>query len=476
MSATPGYRPIGFNTGFIFASQTIGSILRAIYAAILARKLGPEFFGLMNYGLGWYATFLAVANLQLESYMSRQIALNRASASAVLSNAMTLRIFSTIAALIVAVVLAASPGHGRLLSTVLVIYAIAMAGRSAAMWCSSAFISQESASQVFKVEVTFRFVEVVLGIAALLMGYGLIEIAAIHALSWWAQAIVQFLMVRSHLQAVHFRPDRREQLAVFRTVLPVAAASIAAAWLMQGPFVLFKAKALVASDLGVVALVLQIYVLVVGIPVALGRAALPALSRTVARTDSKDALFLGLVLRAAIAGTTALIIGAATAGAWAVPLIFGEAYRSAGLHLPYGMMLVLPFGVGTIANQILIAHDKTWQAMVSAALGATAMTLFAVTLMPVGGAAAVYFLCIFAGTSVWAIAALAVLSRRVTVKWRQCLVMPAIASAASLGVYYLLVSAIGAWGSLVVSLLVLLAGQWIFNIVERHELAQLSPR
>ena len=125
----------------------------------------------MNYGLGWYAAFLAVANLQLESYMSREIALGPAKHPRCLSRAMTLRIFSTILVFAVAVGL----GHHRLandslLTRVLLIYAVAMAGRSAAMWCSSAFISRESARPVFKVEVVFRVVEVLVGISALCAG------------------------------------------------------------------------------------------------------------------------------------------------------------------------------------------------------------------------------------------------------------------------------------------------------------------
>ena len=468
-----GHRAIGSNTGFIFASQTIGSILRALYAVLLARTLGPELFGLLNYGLGWYAAFLAIANLQLESYMSREIALAPAKVSEVLSKAMTLRIFSTTLIFVVAVASVIASGEDSLLTNVLLIYAVAMAGRSAAMWCTSAFISRETTRPAFKVEVVFRVAEVLFGISVLLMGFGLSEIALIHALSWWGQAIYGYLLVRRHLSVVRFRPHLREQIALFRTVLPVAVASIGASWLMQGPFVLFKDKASVASDLGIVALVLQTYVLVSGIPLALSRTALPALSRTVARSDDKDALFLGLVLRAAFPGSTALILGAATAGTWVVPLIFGDSYRAAGLHLAYGMILVLPFGVANIANQILVAHDRTWRAMSSAVVGAASMTVL-VLFMPAGGAIDKYFLCIFAGISVWSIVALALLSRSVTVNWTQCLVKPMLASGLSIALYYLLVGAIGSWGSLFAAMLVLLAAQWIFDIVEREERATLS--
>ena len=464
-----GYRPIGTNTGFLFAAQAVGSILRALYAVVLARWLGPELFGLMNYGLGWYAAFLAVANLQLESYMSRQVALYPARTSEVLSQAATLRIFSTGFVFVVAVTAAFTHGADSALVPVLLVYSFALAGRSAAMWCSSAFISREDAWQVFKMEVVFRVVEVLAGIAALLLGSGLFGVALIHALSWWGQSIYGLWLVRGHHPAICLRVRLVEQVALFRAVLPVAIASIGATWLMQGPFVLFRDKASVAAELGVLALVLQIFVLLAGVPVALGRAALPALSRTVARTDSKDALFLGLVLRAAIPGTAVLIIGAAAAGPWVIPLIFGDAYHSAGQHLALGMMLVLPFGVATIANQILIAHGRTWPAMICALCGAAAMTILVHIFVPPGGAVTDYLLCIFAGMSVWLIVALAQVSRAVAVDWNQCLLKPALAGGLGVGLYYALDSAVNAWIGFVVAIPMLIAAQWVFNIVDQRE-------
>jgi O-antigen/teichoic acid export membrane protein len=169
-----------------------------------------------------------------------------------------------------------------------------------------------------------------------------------------------------------------------------------------------------------------------------------------------------------------LIVGAAAAGDWVVPLIFGESYRAAGSHLIYGMMLVLPFGVATIANQILIAHDRAWQAMAASVLGAAAMTFFVLGFMPTGGTIAGYLLRVFAGISVWAITALVLLGRRVPLNWSQCLVKPALASGIALGLYYILVGPLGAWVSLVVSMLTLIALHRVLNIVDRQERAALS--
>jgi O-antigen/teichoic acid export membrane protein len=474
MSAgTPSIRPIGSNTGFIFASQTAGSILRALYAALLARELGPELFGLMNYGLGWYAAFLAVANLQLESYMSRQLALGEGNPSGILSDTMTLRIFST--GIVFAVALAsvlASDARG-LLASVLMIYAIAIVGRSAAMWCNSAFVSRERAGHVLKMEVTFRIIEVCVGSLALLMGSGLIGIALIHSVSWLGQAAYGFWLVHRHLSNIRFQPRLREQVALFRSVLPIAVASIAATWLMQGPFVLHMAQGSVGSDTGVVALILQLFVFAAGIPVALGRAALPALTRTVARNDKKEGIFLALVLRTAIAGTAALVIAADSAGARLIAPILGEDYGPAGQYLAYGMLLVLPFGVASIANQILLAHHRNRQAMLSSVVGAAVMTLLVFRFHSADSGIPVYLLCVFSGMLAWCCAALALLWSTIGLEWRRCLLRPTLAAGIGIGMYFGLAGTIGTGASCIVGLATLLAGQILFNVVDRKELTAL---
>jgi O-antigen/teichoic acid export membrane protein len=467
-------RAIGTNTGYIFASQTISSLLRAVYAAVLARELGPELFGLMNYGLGWYAAFLAVANLQLESYMSRELALDRSESAAVLSRSMTLRVFSTAIVFACALASVLVSGEDDLLATVLLILAIAIVGRSAAMWCNSAFVSRESAGHVFSMEVAFRIIEVLVGITALLLGYGLLAIALLHSLSWLAQAVYGFWLVRRHLAQVRFQPRLSEQLTLFRAVLPMAVSSIAATWLMQGPFVLYVAQVSAGTDAGVVALVLQLFVLATGIPVALGRAALPALSRTVARADNREELFLGLVMRAGIAGTAALVIGGASAGAWLIAPVFGESYRPAGQYVALGMLLVLPFGLASITNQILLAHGRNWQAMASAVLGAAVMSVLICAFMPADGAISRYFLYILAGMLAWSIAGLALLGRVIRVEWTRCLLSPALAGGLGIGMYYGLAAAIGIWTSGIVAMIVLLAALRIFNVVDRNEAAALA--
>lgn len=464
-----GVRSIGSNASLIFAAQLVTSVLRAAYAAIVARKLGPELFGLLNYGLGWYAALLAVANLQLESYMSRQLAAVPAQASAILSRALTLRIFSTLVVLAIALYVAGTSSEAQPLPTLLLVFSLAMAGRSAAMWSNSAFIAIEKARSMFRLEVGARLAEVVVGCVALFLGAGLLGVAIVHALSWVLQAVVAMVIARIRLPALDFQPRLAPQLALLRDVAPIAVASIAAAWLMQGPFVMFRGHAAQAADLGIVALVLQVFVLMAGVPAALGRAALPALSRSVVRSDSKDAVFLEVVLRAGIAASAALAMLASTIGAWALPWILGEAYRPAGSLLFLGVLLALPFGVGSLTGQIQLAHGRAREAMICAAVGALAMTALVLGFRDSHADAASYLLLLSSGSVVWSALGLAFAGRRVQIHWVRSLVVPASLACGAFALYRWLEGPLNSAGALALGLLVLVAGQFLLRIVTPQE-------
>lgn len=468
-----GVRNIGSNASLIFAAQLVTSLLRAAYAATVARTLGPELFGLLNYGLGWYAALLAVANLQLESYMSRQLAAAPAQASAILSRTLVLRTFSTLFVLAIALYVAATSREAQPLPTLLLVFSLAMAGRSAAMWSNSAFIATEKTRPMFLLEVGARVVEVVVGSVVLFLGAGLLGIAVVHALSWVLQAVAALLIARSRLPALDFQPRLARPGALLRDVAPIAIASVAAAWLMQGPFVMFRGHAAQAADLGIVALVLQVFVLMAGVPAALGRAALPALSRSVVRTDSKDGVFLEVVLRAGIAASTALAMLASTIGAWALPWILGEAYRPAGSLLFIGVLLALPFGVGSLTGQIQLAHGRAREAMICAVVGALAMTAMVLGFRDAYADATSYLLLLSTGSVAWSALGLAFAGRHVRIHWGRSLVVPALLACGAFVLHRWLEGPLSPAGALALGLLLLLAGQFLLRIVTPQESQRL---
>lgn len=464
-----GIRSIGRNAGLLFASQTSASVARAVYAVVVARLLGPELYGLFAYGLAWYGAFLAIANLYLEAHMSRQVALSPSSAKEVLSQTLVLRSLSVSSALVLALVTAFFEDENSKLFWCLIVFSLAMAGRSTAMWCTSAFVASEKAGHAFNNEIAFRLLEVIVGVVALLAGCGVFTLSVIHALSWWGQAAFGFILVRRHLVDVRLRSNVREQVDLFKLVLPAAVASIGAAWLMQGPFVMFRHLVGSGEQLGQVALVLQVFVLISGIPVALGRAALPVLTRTVDRRDKKDAVFLGFAMRAALLGTASIVLVALAFGEWFMPAVFGDRYERSGIYVAYAAWLVLPFGIGTTVNQVLLAHDRRREAMFASVAGAIAMTLAVFVLSRLETGVPGYFAGLFGGMATWAALALWWISGDVELDWGRCLCRPVLAIVASTLFYFLVRDVLSSAFSLAAAAALLVFLHFMLGVMSANE-------
>ena len=170
-------------------AHLVRGIVRGIYAFALAKLLGPSDYGLFNYCLSWYIAFLSFTNLGLDIILGREIASNRRKAEEIVSLTLTVKMVVTV---LVGTISAVS---GWLIEDLLeirlmlLIFSLALVGRSISLWSGSVFTGYEKTRYYFQQEVCFRVIEVVLGVITLFLGGSLVELAIIHMIVWWIQAI-----------------------------------------------------------------------------------------------------------------------------------------------------------------------------------------------------------------------------------------------------------------------------------------------
>ena len=58
-----GVSSIAKNTFYLLGGRWLTTLIQGAYAIVLARMLGPELYGLYNYGLSWYMAFILFASL-----------------------------------------------------------------------------------------------------------------------------------------------------------------------------------------------------------------------------------------------------------------------------------------------------------------------------------------------------------------------------------------------------------------------------
>ena len=228
----PGAKSILANTIYLSSARAITSFARIIYAIFLAKLLGAELYGLFNYGLSWYLVFIPISVLGVDTLILRGIGKDRSQAPSMIGQTLALRVVSCLSAALLSFLIGyfiASDTTSRLL---LFIFSFALIGRSLSLWSNTVFIAHESSGYVLVQEVVFRLLEVLMGVFALLSGFGVIEIAIIHAASWLLQGLAGQILIRRHLLSVNLNWEVSALFGLLRDGFPFVLSAFLIAWLM----------------------------------------------------------------------------------------------------------------------------------------------------------------------------------------------------------------------------------------------------
>ncbi len=370
-----GIKSIAVNTIYLSLARTITSTARIVYAIILARLLGAELYGLFNYGLSWYLLFLALSSLGLSSITIREIGRNRSLAPQLLGQTLAMRTVSTftmaLLSFLLALLIESDPTSRRLLF----IFSIALFGRGLSTWSKTVCQAYEASALVLIQEVIFRLLEVLVGVGFLYAGFGIIEIAMVHAASWLLQGSVGLRLIRRYLLDVQMIWDTSAFIRLIRSGVPFIIGGFLSSWLVQGSILMYRHLEGIGIGLGQLALALQALFILGGVVSVLGGAALPVLARSVDRGDGKSDHFVDLVLRGGLLMSGALSIAAVAIGPELVNLLFGPSYEMTAMLLPWTLILIAPYFWMNTLSSMIVAYGRYWMVMLNNALGASIFTL-----------------------------------------------------------------------------------------------------
>lgn len=457
-----GIGSIAKNAGYLIAANMLTYLVRAFYVVVLARLLGPDLYGLFAYGQSWYLAFLAFPLLGLGFILSREAGRDRATGGRLASQTLTLQFLATIVAAALCGVAGWFADGDPAVRPVLVVFSLALAGRSLSIWARQAFTAFEVSKYALHQDRICRPLEAVLGVAVLLAGGGVLAVAAIHAAVWWFQALSGLAIVHRRITPLEFSWDRPTLARLLVLGLPIGLHTIFVTWLMQGPLVMYRHLADAAS-LGQLAVAIQVLALLSVVSGSVSMAALPVLSRTVARQDGKDLQFAAEALRMGlISGAVAGLAGMAI-GPWLVSTLFGARYLLAGELLGPALWLLTPLTWGNGLAAVLVARGAYRGLPLCGLAGAAALTLALPALVPGLGALGA-LLAAGLGAVAWALSSAAYLLRPGDIDLQRAVVRPGAAVLLAVGGYFVLRS-VGAWPALLGSWAVLLCALFALGVI-----------
>jgi len=378
----PGINSIAVNSLYLSSAKTITSFARIIYAVLLARFLGAELYGMFNYGLSWYIIFVPISALGLDSIILRDIGADRAGAYQLIGRTLALRSISSIVISLVCFLVGWLIETNPVSRQLLVLFSFALFGRGLSLWTNAVFSAHEVSQFVFRQEVVFRLLEVIGGIAVLMTGFGVLAVATVHAACWLMQGASGIFLIRRFLVPVTMQWDLSELIVLIKRGIPFAIRAFLTGWLLLGPILMYRHFKGIGDELGQLALAMQAFYIVGAVFGEMGAAALPVLSRSVARRDDKTNRYLDIVLRGGSLLGGGLAICALGAGPWVINLLFGGSYEQAITLLPWSLILVGPYFWMITLSGLVVAHGKYWTITGSSLTGAVVFILGFVMIVP----------------------------------------------------------------------------------------------
>lgn len=370
-------RALAANASYGVAHRLLNIGLRLAYALVLARLLGPADYGLFVYALSWYVLFIPLTNLGQDLELNRVIGRRDGGIGAVLSATFSLRCYAAFAMLLVAIIGGWMLNPGEQGRTLVVLMSLAMLPRALAVWTHTVFRAFERSGLVLRQELLFRPVEIGTGIAVVLLDGGLLMLGLVHVLSWVLQAITGVMLVRGQFVRVHLRariPDWHKSLGMG---VQVGVSRILQNWLQNGPLILYRQVSDDLDNLGLIALCTQLLTVLRMIPSAVAIAAMPFLSRTLARDDGKEVrLLLALAAFSVLQALTAALV-LSLAGDSLIVWTFGPAYAGALELLIAVCWLAVPIALGLATERLLGLGHRINRVFLSGLLGAGLMSLLA---------------------------------------------------------------------------------------------------
>ena len=365
-----GIRSILKNGGYLAGAAWIEIGLRTIYLLFITRMLGPDLYGVWAYVIATYGLAVGMVSFGSETLLPRQLGATKANADSYTGTALTLRLSLQLLVtdgLVFFAFLALPEGTTR---TVLLLSVPAFFGRGLSIWARAIFVGYERTPLHVRLTTVFRCLEVLCGIAALVLGGGLVALILVHSLFWSLEAIAGILQIRRHLTPLRPRIDRAFMVDMVRQGIALGMASALGAWMLAGPIVLLRHESGDLAIVGQVALALQFTTLLVASSQPFLAAALPILSRSAKMGDPRVATYGRASFLAAMAGTICLAIIAQLLGpGWLVWLI-GPEFELAGRLLPASALIagliVAPAGY----SQYLFVHGYKWHGVIGASIGA----------------------------------------------------------------------------------------------------------
>lgn len=385
-----GARRIMANVGWRALSDIGSKAITLLLYAVMARRLGEAGFGVFAFGLAFVMLVTTLANFGQDGILTREVARDRNLLHRYFANTLALKLALALPALALAVGIAWSIGMSEQTRLVVLFLGMAVVVEALTQTCFAAYQAFEQLSLMPAVVITQRVVTTIPAIVAMLLGAGVVAVAAIYAAGTLASVWLALVLLARRVERPRLEVDPGLWWPLMRAAAPLGLAGVFITVLLRvdtAMLAFFKSDAVVGNYSAAYRLFEA--TLLVGWSVT--AAVYPVFSRLTRTSDPPVSLVFERALKLVLAPTLPLAAGAIVLGGSLVHIVYGADFDQAGSALAYLAPAIVLYPLAQIAGALLIGQDR--QGTVAVVYGLVALenvvsNLFLIPLFSLQGAAA----------------------------------------------------------------------------------------
>lgn len=182
------------NTGALFVSHFVTSILSLLLTISIARNLGDVVFGRYSFAIAFTAIFAIFSDLGYNTLMIREVARDKSQARKYLSNIISIRLILSIIVFIFIVVTINIMEYPDDVKQIIYLFSIFVLIESFSAVFKTLFRAFEKMEYESGVTTITNMLRVSLGLLVIYLGYGLIEIAMVYILTSIFGFLINFVV------------------------------------------------------------------------------------------------------------------------------------------------------------------------------------------------------------------------------------------------------------------------------------------
>ena len=357
-------------------TELINRFGAAIFWVFIARQLGATALGALAFGMSLFSFFLTVSTLGLGSVVVREVARDRRKAGAYFGHTLVLGAASAfvMALAMILVSLLIKPDIETIYAACILAAAIIPA--SSFYWSKSLLSATENMAHIAVARFAENLFKVVLGLALLFLGAGVLEMAVIIAASKLVSAIIAFFLAgRVARPEFKFRRDIVHHLYHMTPSFSMIALFNSLFW--AAPVVILTRLG-GEVEAGLFSAAYKLVDMVVTFAHAYGQALFPIASRTAQQNAAVfKTLFLKSIKYVSIL-TLAIAAAVSVLASNIVAIVYGSSMPEAADVLRILIWMVAPFSIVPILAFSLMSHNRQNRDLAANVAAAATVIIFGV--------------------------------------------------------------------------------------------------